>query len=40
MRTKIRGDLYYEVLIDVPRNLRPREKEILREYARSIGEII
>ncbi len=40
IRTKIRGDIYYEVFIDVPKNLKQKEKDLLKEYARIIGENI
>ena len=40
IRSKIRGDIYYEVIIDVPKNLKQREKEVLREYGRLTGDII
>jgi molecular chaperone DnaJ len=40
VRTKYRGDIFYEVQIDVPKNPSPREREILRQYASLIGEII
>ncbi len=38
-RTKIRGDIYYEVHIDVPEHLTSKEKELLREYASLRGEL-
>ncbi len=40
IRTKIRGDIYYEIVIDVPKILKPKEKEALKEYAKVAGEII
>ncbi len=40
LRSKIRGDLYYEVYIDVPKNLKQKEKEILKEYSRLTGDTI
>ncbi|NPV39619.1 MAG: molecular chaperone DnaJ [Brevinematales bacterium] len=38
IRTGERGDLYFEVIVKIPKNPSFREKEILREYARVIGE--
>jgi molecular chaperone DnaJ len=38
IRTKMRGDVYYEVTIDVPKNLKAKEKELLKDYAHAIGE--
>jgi len=38
IRTGERGDLYYEVIVKIPTNPSFREKEVLREYARLIGE--
>lgn len=38
IHSKIRGDLYYEIVINVPKNVYGREREILREYAKIIGE--
>jgi molecular chaperone DnaJ len=40
IRTRTRGDLNYEVVIDVPKNLKAKEKELLREFARLQGEIL
>ena len=40
IRTKARGDIYFEVVIDVPKNLKSKEKDLLKEYAKSIGEIL
>ncbi|MFN4217340.1 MAG: DnaJ C-terminal domain-containing protein, partial [Brevinematales bacterium] len=38
IRTGERGDLYFEVIVKIPKNPSFREKEIIREYARVIGE--
>lgn len=38
IRSKERGDIYYEVVIDVPKNLKSKDKDILKEYMKSIGE--
>lgn len=40
IRTKVRGDIFYEVQIDVPKNPSIKEREILKQYASIIGEII
>ncbi len=40
IRTKIRGDILYEIQIDVPKNPSLKEKELLRQYASLIGEYI
>ncbi len=38
IRTKTRGDIFYEVHIDVPQHLSQKEREILKQYAALIGE--
>jgi molecular chaperone DnaJ len=38
IRSKVRGDIYYEVNIEVPKSLKQKEKDILKEYARLTGE--
>jgi molecular chaperone DnaJ len=38
IRSKVRGDIYYEVTIDVPKTLKQKEKEILKEYGKLMGE--
>jgi molecular chaperone DnaJ len=40
IRSKVRGDIYYEVTIDVPKNLKAKEKDLLKDYAKASGEII
>lgn len=38
IHSRSRGDLYYEVTIDVPKNLKPREKDLLKQFAEATGE--
>ncbi|MGC8765667.1 MAG: molecular chaperone DnaJ [Brevinematia bacterium] len=40
VRTGVRGDILYEIHIDVPKNPSMKEKELLRQYASLIGEYI
>lgn len=40
IRSRVRGDIYYEVVIDVPKNLKQKDKDLLKEYAKSIGEVL
>lgn len=36
IRTKIRGDIYYEVSIEVPKHLSKKAKDSLRQYAKEL----
>lgn len=38
IRTKTRGDIFYQVSIDVPRSVNGQEKRLLKEYAKMVGE--
>jgi molecular chaperone DnaJ len=40
IRSKVRGDIYFEIYIDIPKALKQKEKELLKEYAKLTGEII
>lgn len=40
IRTKSRGDIFYEVVIDVPRHLNPGARKSLKDFAESMGENI
>lgn len=40
IETGIRGDIYYTVVIDIPRHISAQAKRLLKEYANSIGENI
>jgi len=37
LHTSRRGDMYVEVIIHVPERLNDKQKNILREYAKSLG---
>ena len=38
VHTHQRGDIYYEVTIDIPRNLNAQAKKMMKEYAEILGE--
>ena len=38
MKSGQRGDLYVEALVETPRNLTPKQQELLREFARETGD--
>jgi molecular chaperone DnaJ len=39
LRTKNRGDLYIQVVVETPRNLNARQRELLKEFlAESNGD--
>lgn len=40
IRSKERGDIYFEVVIDVPKNLKAKDRDLLKEYMKSTGEEI
>ena len=36
--TRQRGDLIIKVRVEVPKNLTPKQKELLKEFEASLGE--
>lgn len=40
IRSRVRGDIFYEVVIDVPRNLSAKAKSLMKDYAKELGEDI
>ena len=40
VHTKIRGDIFYTIIVDVPKHQSSRERNALKEYAGAIGEEI
>ena len=38
LKSSQRGDLYVEAVVETPRNLTPRQKELLAEFAAEAGE--
>ncbi|MGB7606026.1 MAG: molecular chaperone DnaJ [Lutisporaceae bacterium] len=40
LRSKVRGDLYFTVIVEIPKKLNDKQKEALKHYADAIGEEI
>ncbi len=38
IRSKVRGDIFYEVVIDVPKNMSAKAKSLLKDFSRELGE--
>ncbi len=38
LRSKVRGDLYFTVKVEVPKKLNDKQKELLRSFAETVGE--
>ncbi len=38
IRSKVRGDIYFEIVIDVPKNLSGKAKNLLKDFASETGE--
>ena len=40
LRSKVRGDIYFTVKVDVPKKLNDKQKEALKQFADAMGETI